>query len=353
MGPLLSLLATAALLLPAAATRPATLVTLPGIVQGLAAGDGRLAWIETTWELRVRPLRGGRTATIRYTSQYRELLNLAGERRLVIAHGRLLWLSSYATGMWDCADRVWTAPLAAPRRSLLATYRYTQAIDGARATGIAGDATGLSFGSVTTRALDQEGSAFEVDSGGVWSVAGAAARRLPGAPPALVVGRGGGRLALTPADTTIQPNGQPVSDGTVEIRDAATGALVTTLTTGPAFAVVLAGDVAVVLTRGRIDRYSLADGGLLGTTPAPGVTPDLFAAAGDRVVFRTGRSLELLDPATGGLSTLATIPKPWQPGLVAADGRTVLWSEGRRLLPMGEPSRRNFRTRIRSLTLPR
>jgi hypothetical protein len=104
-----------------------------------------------------------------------------------------------------------------------------------------------------------------------------------------------------------------------------------------------------VLTVNRINRYRVSDGELVGSTPVPADTAAELEATVGHAVFRTRHSVRLIDLSTGTMRTLATTTS-WQPTAVAIDGRTVSWAESRRVAP-GEPSRRTFQTRIRTLVV--
>lgn len=337
---------------PAAATAsagPATLVSFPGVARALAVDGGRVAWIDTAWALRVRTVHAGRETKILYTNPSQEFQPLSDAPRLMLEGHRLLWLSSRSLGTFDRADRVYTASLDAPRPHPLVTVVYAEAIDGSYLTGIAGDRSGFSYGVAVVKAAAQQ---YQVAGGGVWSVVAGRASRVPGIPPALVLARADGRVAVDPADTTLRSVGTPVGTGTVEIRDAVHGTLVSTFSPGPVRAGALSATIAAVLVGRRIARYAVADGRLLGSTTVPADTAgELAVAAGPRIVFRTSRSVRLLDAASGRVSTLATTA-PWRPTHLASDGRTVVWTESRRIAP-GDVSRRTFLTRIRAVTLGR
>lgn len=324
-------------------------VTFPGIARAFAFDAGRLAWIENTWELRIRTLRTGTQHTIRYTNQYEEIPDFSGRRRLVMEQRRLLWLSTRGRGMSEDADHVYGATVDAVRGRRLTTEAHVEGWVGGYVVGVAGDASGFSYGVVTLKETKPGGDRYQVADGGVWSVADGTKRKVPGAPPAFVLARAAGRVAIVPANTSELPAGAPFDTGKVEIRNATTGTVISNFSSGRVRALALSKEVAVVLVGRRINRYEVASGRLLGSTAVPGETGTDLDIEADRIVFRTSRSIKLLDAATGRVTTVATTT-PWRPSGVAIDGRTVAWTESMRIAP-GDVSRKTFRTRIRTVTL--
>lgn len=344
-----ALLAVAAL--PAAASSPAprTLVSLPGVVYAFAHDNGRIAWIETTWELRIRAVAGGAPKTIRYTNQYEERQE-SGPGRLALGGRRAVWLSS--RGGFDIADRVYTATTAAPRPRLLEKQSHLDGHDGGYVTGIAGDASGFAYGVVEVTEIGPCPCKYKVTGGAARLVDAGTKRDLPGAPPPFLVARAGARVAVVPASVDPRPEAQPLPAARVEVRDAKTGAVVSTFSpSGPVRAITLSARVVAVLAGGRIERYDVATGNLVGATPVSAQVARELDIEGARIVFRDNRTIRLLDSASGRVSVLAKTT-PWKPVAVSIEGRTVVWVETMRVRP-GDISRRTFRSRIRLVLLPR
>lgn len=336
---------------------PRTVVSVPGVIRSFALGAGRVAWIETTWELRIRRFATGRTTTIRYTNQYDEA---GGDPYLAFAGSRPLWLGD--RGMADITDRVFTTDTAGAVR-VLTKVVYADVGDGSYVTGPAGDPAGGTFGVVVLRDRDPSSGCscrFAV-TGGVWVVGSGAARRVPGLPPPRALARAGDRLLLAPAAATSR-SAAPYADGTgiVEVRALPDGALVASFTPGgeiealaltPRFAFV------VVRSAGRatIEVHDPQTGALVrslrvaarGRMDLPGFPPQV-AAAGRFVVFHAEKSVSVLDGASGRVVTLART-RGRVTG-VAATGTTVAWAEQ---YGAGDTAhRKGFTTVIRETTLP-
>lgn len=340
---------------------------VPGFVRGFAFDAGRVAWIDPVWFLHVRVLRTGVETRLVYTKQYEEIPDYSGGAVLELAQDRLWWLSRRgedSTG--DVAEHVYEAPVTAVRGRRVATYE-NNTIEGGFVTGIGADRLGASYSFVQRETSDPDLSPPCSSTGGSKSLVGGRWRRLAGVEPGLLMARAEGRLALAPTEAE-RSCGQPAPAGTVEVRNGATGSLVSTFAPGrieaasmsaTTVAVLAGGSVGErtvagrshvpVVTGARIERYDIASGRLVGSTPAPFQTVIDLDMDGDRVVFRTRYSVRVLDTRTGRVSTIAST-SPWQPGGVAIDGNTVAWVETKRIAP-GEPSRKTFQSRIRTRTL--
>jgi hypothetical protein len=344
---------------------PRTAVTVPGFARSFDYDHGRAAWIDGAWTLHVRTLRTGAERTFRYTSQYEEtpLLDYTNpfveyhdvpwDRQLVLEQRKLTWESSRGCmggppGATVC-EHIYAGSIDAKEGERIADADLLHDDNGAGRwlTGIAVDAQGLTYGVVEVTASEDLERMQAVD-GGVWSVVDGIAHRLPDTPPALALARFAGRVAIEPADTAERGYGVPGGDGTIQIRDATTGALVSTFSPGKARALVLGTTAAVVLVGRRIVRYSVATGRVVASTPVPADTASELDLDGPRIAFRTRRAVEVLDTRSGKVATIATTPSPWRLTHVAIDGGIVAWTESKSASPGAVTSRKSFVTRIRT-----
>lgn len=138
-----------------------------------------------------------------------------------------------------------------------------------------------------------------------------------------------GRVAVVPL-----VNGQPPGHdpGSVEIRDVATGALVSQFApTGSVRAVALSRSVAAVLLReggaARIETYDAQTGAFLDSwTPRSAIFPALDIA-GPRIVYRLGPEIRVLRIDTGGSRLLHRVRRstPFSLGPVEIEGGRLIW----------------------------
>jgi hypothetical protein len=183
--------------------------------------------------------------------------------------------------------------------------------------------------------------------GAVKRVRGGSAATLPGVPPSAVLAAASGRIALAPAALGL-PRIAPVENGPVEIRNASTGSLIRNFApVGTVRALALSRSIAAVLVadaagKKRIERYALATGALLGSTPVSSATVAELDLAGTRIVFRTGRTIRLLDARSGRTRRLLTTGA--RPIGLSIEGRRVAWAVNRRFQGRGSG-------RIQSITL--
>lgn len=334
----------------ASGPQPRTLVTFPGVARSFDADAGRVAWIDSAWVLRVRSLRSGAETAIHYTNPYEEVPSFSGGPPLVLRSRRLLWLSTRGHSLLEYLDHVYVAAVGAMSGHRVANVEHGEGIDGGYVAGLAGDDSGFAYGIVTVKDVSTEQQhSYQVSGGGVWTLAGMTPQRLPGAPPAIVLAESAGRVAIAPVDTGERQNGTPAAAGTVEIRNATTGALVSSVSpAGAVRAAALTPAFLAVLVGRRIVRYDAASGQLLGSTPVPVDTAADLDASGAWIAFRRAHAVCVLDTRAGRISTVATTP--WQPTGVALDGRTLAWAESRRIAP-GKVSKKTFEARIRTLAL--
>jgi hypothetical protein len=344
---------------PAKTPRATTVTSFPGVARELAIGPRDVAWIDSASALHVRTLKAGRETLLVYTDPSKEFKRSDVFPRLAVSAHTVAWLSVRALGNDGEVDRVYSAPASNLRARHTATYVHAEGSTGDYVFGVAADAGGVSYGVARLTAVEPEETSTTL-SGGTWSVGSGAPHRLLGAPPGFVLARADGWIAIEPARVAASAPLVVSGTGFVEIRDAASGALVSTLRPGgttPFFpenlhAVALTARIGVILVNDVFDRFDIATGKLLGSTPAPyGTVPQLGVAAG-QVVFQDGSDIWGLDPTSGRLRVVMRPSGPWGIDRVAANGTTVIWAESQQIAP-GEPSRKTYKSRIRRFTLSR
>jgi hypothetical protein len=359
-----ALLLTAALLAASAYSRsaatPKTLVLAKGTIAAFAQDGGRISWasVETSkpcpWLVRVRTLATKKQKAVNSqtgpTCHSDTGFDPAHTTYLALAGSRALW-TLWASGNSTYYDLV-TGSLTTKPDVQLQELVYSNALeDGDHLGGLAGDGKTLVYGVVGVGVTgppdcDLEGTCtLVVSGGGVKRVSGDTAVSVPGAPaPALLVASGG-RIALVVA-TVAEPSIDGGAHPTVQIRNAATGALIRTISPGGQVkALALAPKVVAVLVSAaagkRIELYSQA-GVLLRTVAVP-LSAAALSTTNTRAVFRVGSSIRLVDIASGAVSTVATAAAT--PIGLSIEGKRVAWAENVKIGGV-------LRGRIRAVTLP-
>jgi hypothetical protein len=300
---------------------PRTLVRLETPILGFAQDGARIAWVTPRSAVVVRDAGGGEAATIGslflpslgYGCSWPPSLcgvTLAGDRAL----GWVLAEVQFKTLV--------TASLA--RRG----SREVETIVKGRLVGPRGDGADLIYGI----AWSSKDSDSRVTGGRVVRLVGERVQRLriTSAPALLDVAAG--RLAVVPAvrlaagDVDAPVVGAPV----VEIRDARRGTLLRTIQLGGRpVAIALSSQLVAALIKppsghARIERYAFHGGRRLGSTIVPETTvPGLDASLGV-VVYRSGRTISLLDEH--GTSRMLARARGLPLG-VSIEGRRVAWAE--------------------------
>jgi hypothetical protein len=168
----------------------------------------------------------------------------------------------------------------------------------------AGDGTDLVYGFLIRLVCDEDaqGNPLYATVGHVRRVVARSSTPIPGARGTDVLAVSSGHVLLQPRETALC--GGPEQVFPVEVREVATGNLVTTFSpAGDVLAVGLDGATAAVLVRSasggkRIGRYNADTGALLASTwVSRSTAPELDIASGG-IVFRTGREIRLMDAAT-------------------------------------------------------
>ena len=307
-----------------------------GLIRHVAAADGRIAWMDSVWRLKTQVVASGAETSTLYTRQYEELPSVPfgavtlEPRRLVLAGSRLLWVSHRAGQGSFVSDRVYTMPLGRTTPRLLRRLD-NDGSQGSFVTGIAGDDSGMSYAFITIKAAQPDGGGpHELTGGGVVDVKRGAL--VPGVPPSYLMARRLDRIAVVPLSSRDTGGVEWPREKRVEVRDASTGALETTVSPGAVWAAALSDGVITVMTGGReiqssvaydpyarlvvgarLIRYAIPDGRRLGsrafTVPvwpqleATGTPSWLEASARSSVLTRQlGASPRSHRPAAGGRS---------------------------------------------------
>ncbi|MGH3043294.1 MAG: hypothetical protein ACRDM2_01080 [Gaiellaceae bacterium] len=310
-----------------AATRLVLTTSLP--ITELSFDDSRLAWVQNA----PHPVCGSANAfsVHRHSFVTRRATRLVNPRcvvtstgyfgRLVLAGARVYWAQSQG-GNSSRTWSVWTT--SAPGQ---ATKLIERAVGCGAACSCSPPALGTDLGNT-----DGAGSTFLFTSrdmapsptcppgGDEGIVTSSRLTRVTAGPSGLVMGNvpgapgsvgstiayAAGRVALVPLENGEPPSHDP---GRVEIRDVATGALVSQFTpAAPVRAVALSQSVAAVLTKAggsaRIETYDVQTGALRDSwTPRNAIFPSLDLA-GQRIVYRVGTEIRVLRIDTGGSRVL-------------------------------------------------
>lgn len=334
----------------AATPAPHTVLTIPGVIRSFALGPQRLAWVEATWELRVRSLTTGRTTTARYTNQHFE----DADPSLVFSGSRPVWLSE--TGIALVTARVFTTTSAGRPRAVEKVH-YQDGVDGDFVTGISGDSTGGVYGvAIFHDTSGTESGPFDLDGGGVWTVANGASHRVAQVPPPAYLARSGEAVALIPmASTTPNPAPDLTPTDTVTVASLPSGrTLATFAVTGAPQAIALTPQFVFVLVQNGADRsievHEPRNGKLVRRVSAPRINrlaPKL-SASGAWVVYHDQRTVSALDGGTGRVKRVATTT--WLVRQALIQKTTVAWSEQKG--GGSDTLRANYTSRIREVTLP-
>jgi hypothetical protein len=339
---------------PSSPPRVQTVAQVTGVPYAFDFDSGRVAWIDDRFILHVLPLAGGaerRTAIYR-TSGERDDLALGYVGQLCLEGRRAVWVSTvHAGGGFDVADRVQAASLDTLRPQLLLRTRHLDGGSGESVTGLVSDDAGFSFSAVRTVQLTPDADAYRVTAGRTWEYASGRLRRIPGVPPAFLLSRGGGVLALAPVETGETDTPGPLPLPEVDLVGVSNGG-VTTISTAWASTptpilrpFVTNGRVALLEVGRRLDRYSVATGGLLGTLTLPPGTFQALDLSGSRAALSTPTTVYVVDVVTSKVTT-AIRTAPWHVSRVSIDRSRVAWIESR-----WDARRRKALYRIRSAAI--
>lgn len=339
-------------LVSSALASPRTLLVASTPIRAFAQDNDRIAWVDGRGcpAVKLRGARGGSTAAI---GRIRGPANFSCDLEritLVLGGRRALW-----TAFENCCNNgygyvVTGAPGERPK--VLDQLYEALHLFGDSIVGAAGDGTTLAYGTANVDLTNGDPCWFSDDgagcclfdssvaceyaviAGGVKRVIGRSRIRVPEAPRPAVVAVAAGRVAIAPADLGISASPAPhaVVGAPVEIRNAVTGALISSFSpTGQVSSLALTAAHAVAHASDStganwIEWHSTLTGGLLGTSPVAGRVRDLDVAGG-QIVYRVGKSIRLIDTATGRDRLLTT--RPVIPIGVSLEGRRVAWAENR------------------------
>jgi hypothetical protein len=114
----------------------------------------------------------------------------------------------------------------------------------------------------------------------------------------------------------------------IEIRDAVTGALVSTCRPSGGWIRAIALNNRVLVSDGivqHIDVFSVADGSLQHAFRVPETVAPALDMASAGMLFRAGLELRLLDPASGARQTVARWLQHGPVGF-SIEGRRIIWA---------------------------
>jgi hypothetical protein len=319
------------------AAAPQTLVRAPTRIDAFAQDGHHIAWLTGGCaRLAIRSLRTGlevesssRAATSTCPHNTTHLLALSG--------GRALW--ARAPGGITVNTLVYTFA-AGDRRRRVARLDWSPPGNGRLLTGMEGDRGTLVFAWVEVEHLDEGAEGcfdnpvpcqLGVVEGRVLRVSRTQTTRIPGAPAPAFLAVSKGRVALAQVAPQY-PTPGPVARGPVEVRDAATGSVITTVEpSGSVRTIAVSGGLLATFIRQagttRIDVWDAFTSGLLRSV----ILPDRAAAdidlAGERLVWRAGRSIYVLDLMVGTSKFL--FRSRLVPVGLSIEGRRVAWAAGR------------------------
>lgn len=174
---------------------------------------------------------------------------------------------------------------------------------------------------------------LKIVDGAIYRVVG---RKTPvkvrGTGAVVAVSASGSDVAFVRAVGTSSTDGHPLAaaDVPVEVRDALTGSLVTSVSpTGVPVAVSLSGGALAILSRtaGKLvlDWYEMPTGKPLGSVHVPPTTTPVLSAGDNAIVFRVGSSIRVVDLKTKSVRRIATAAAT--PIGLSIAGRRVAWAE--------------------------
>jgi hypothetical protein len=261
---------------------------------------------------------------------------------LALAGDRALWAEDEAT---PCGDGPSTRVRAGGFRQRPKTLEQFAAVcvgDTVLAA-MAGSMQTLLYAKVVEDIVDVGGTLprIRVTGGTTTRVVLGRPTKLRGLPPVAAIAASAQSIAIVPAapdqgtgDFLIWPPLKAAVNGAVQIRNAISGALVTSFApSGTVDAIALSRRVAVVLVRGpgrtlQIVGYDARTGEFLRAVAVPRQTGRRLDVEGSRVVFRVDRSIRVFDIRTG--RHFAVWRADSVPVDVSIDGNVVAWAESSR-----------------------
>ena len=174
---------------------------------------------------------------------------------------------------------------------------------------------------------------LKVMGGGIYRVVGRKAPlRIDQAPPSVAVATSGSDVAYIPASGAATADGRPLAalDASVDVRDVATGSIVTSISPDtPPVAVGLSNTVLAVLGRssGRLvlSWYDSNTGKQLGTLRLPPGAAPMLSVSDSTIVFRVGRSIRVV--AVHGKRVRTVARATATPIGLSITGSRIAWAE--------------------------
>lgn len=249
---------------------------------------------------------------------------------------RALWTSVLGGGnTWD--DWLFTGRLGHPSFRRIGSFAHLAG--GRWLTGMEGDGRTLAFAWADVVEEMPIGDCFCF-----WALTGGVVERIvdgrrqpvAGAPPSALITVSAGRIALAPVASSWQGSERPraAPNGPVEVRDINTGALITSVSpSGTVRALSLSGNRLATLVQDggtkRIDVWNVGDGKLLRPIVLPDRASPEIDLADRRLVWRSGRSIYVLNIETG--ASVFLFRSRLVPVGLSIEGRRVAWAAGRLL----------------------
>ena len=255
----------------------------------------------------------------------------------------LLWSLHESAAQSLKFDYVLGATVQDPRERRFQEVAHANHGAGQWLAGVAGSSGTLVYGvaqvayknQVDCLSAPQEPGAcdLKIAGGGVFRIVGRKAPvAIKHAPAAVAVAASGGDVALVPAVGTSTTDGHPLASptGPVEVLDAVTGAVVTSISPdGTPVAIALSASALAVLTRSAgttlLSWYDPTSGNELGSVTLPAATAPELSAGDGALVFRVGRSIRTVDTTTKSVRTIAKAAAT--PIGLSIAGKRIAWAE--------------------------
>jgi hypothetical protein len=309
----------------ASAVSARRLVNVRGEVSAFAQGGTQIAWANRrsydSYVVQIRSLTTGTSAV--FVTPYDIELELL-PRGLAVAGTRAVWVAERCS--MDCWDIVWTGAVGERSKTRLASIPHGFDLQGTVVGRMAGDGGTLAYSTE-----EWQGVPRAYLGGELWRVTGRAQTVVPSAPGAVVLAVSSERIAIVPGTQGTPDTYDPTVS--IELRDSVSGGLLRTITAGgnvralAFWGTKIAALVETPLGAKMIERYDAGTGALLGSTwVSPGIAAELDMA-GNRIVYRTGRAIRLMDAITGAKQLL--LQPSFKPIGLSIEGRRVAWAVNR------------------------
>ena len=341
-----STLVLASIAVPAADAKPAAarnLLVTQSPIRAFAQDSGRFAWVDGKWHVMAHKI--GSRAKILLVGTAHPYVggNKAVTPQLALAGPRIAWTRNGGGNDFETAIFARNADPKAKAHIVFNTAADREERTGTYFGALAAGSSTLAFTTVDYECVDPNDcsklAAHPSRIDGAFRILGTSKwAQVPNAPGALELSVSAGRVALLSAPkllsaTEIADVSSPSlarPGARVEIRNATSGALVSTFTPpGTVKALALTGSVAAVTdelgdgTR-QIERYNARTGASLGTTGNIAVGDTLSAASKTFVYAVGGDKVEAMDATTGARRVLVVSPGP--PIGLSIVGKRVAWA---------------------------